>query len=159
MDGAKKQVFTRRITQANKTELIVILYDMFFAYLDEAKTGYENGLRGTDESLDAIRHASLVLEHLKDDLNFRYEISGNLFSIYDFCQRELAKCIYQAKPDGLFVAEDLMKRLYGSFKEVAKADTSAPLMKNTQKVTAGLTYGRNDVSEVSLSDSSRGFYA
>ena len=159
MDGATKQAFTRRISQANKTGLIVVLYDMFFVYLDDAKAGYENGLKGTDESLDAIRHASQVIEHLKNDLDFRYEISGNLFSIYDFCQRQLSQSIYMAKTDGLLAAEELMRMLYTSFCEVAKKDNSAPLMKNAQRVTAGLTYGRNDLCEISYSGSSRGFYA
>ena len=32
-----KQQFTLRITQANKTELIVILYEMLLAYTQDAK--------------------------------------------------------------------------------------------------------------------------
>ena len=159
MDGATKQVFTRRISQANKTQLIVILYDMFFEYLKEADLGYENGLKGTDESRDAIRHATTVLEHLKVDLNFKYEMSGNLFSIYDFCQRQLSKSLYLGNNEGISVARELMQSLYESFVEVARQDSSPPLMKNAQKVTAGLTYGRTDVSEISMGESSRGFLA
>lgn len=33
--------FTRRISQCNKGGLIVIMYDIVFAYLDEAKQSYE----------------------------------------------------------------------------------------------------------------------
>ena len=32
-----RQQFTLRITQANKTELIVILYEMILTYLDDAE--------------------------------------------------------------------------------------------------------------------------
>ena len=37
MEDRLKQDFTRRLSQCNKGEMIVILYDIVFAYLDEAK--------------------------------------------------------------------------------------------------------------------------
>ena len=40
-----------------------------------------------------------------------------------------------------------MRKLYVSFEKVAENDTSAPIMKNTQQVYAGYTYGRDDVVE------------
>ena len=36
-----KQIFTRRITQANRTQLVVILYDMVLEYLKEAIAAQE----------------------------------------------------------------------------------------------------------------------
>lgn len=36
MTTEKKQMFTRRITQANKTQLTVIVYEMLSAYLEDA---------------------------------------------------------------------------------------------------------------------------
>ena len=44
------------------------------------------------------------------------------------------------------------------FAEAAKKDTSAPLMRNTQQVYAGITYGKNDINEnYTESDNKRGF--
>lgn len=40
------------------------------------------------------------------------------------------------------LAENLMKKLYTAFAEVMKEDTSAPLMRNTQQIYAGYTYGK-----------------
>ena len=37
MDSRTKQDFTRRITQSNRSELVVVLYDICFSYLDEAE--------------------------------------------------------------------------------------------------------------------------
>ena len=52
-----------------------------------------------------------------------------------------------------------MHRLYTSFLEVAKQDKSAPLMKNTQQVYAGMTYARGAVNEDYMDvDSHRGFF-
>ena len=42
MKDTLKQEFTRRISMANSTELIVILYDMVLAYADDAQEAFEN---------------------------------------------------------------------------------------------------------------------
>ncbi|MCR5453333.1 MAG: flagellar protein FliS [Lachnospiraceae bacterium] len=159
MDQSTKQAFTRRITTSNASELIVVLYDIFFTYTDDAKKAFEECGTVNESVKESIRHATKVLRHLKDDLDFKYEISKNLFSIYDFCERSLTSCLYKRDREGILIAERLMKKLYGSFLEVAKQDKSAPLMKNTQKMAAGLTYGRNDVIETILMNPSRGYLA
>ena len=40
MTKEMKQIFTRRITQANRTQLVVVVYDMLLTYLDDAKKAY-----------------------------------------------------------------------------------------------------------------------
>ena len=37
MEKSLKQEFTRRLSQCNRGELVVIMYDIVFAYMDEAK--------------------------------------------------------------------------------------------------------------------------
>ena len=44
----------------------------------------------------------------------------------------------------------MIKGLKESFEEVAKQDGSGPVMENTQQVYAGLTYGRDSLSEVTM---------
>ena len=51
----------------------------------------------------------------------------------------------------------LFVKMKESFLEVAKQDTSAPVMQNTQPVFAGLTYGRNSLNESLAGDQNRGF--
>ena len=163
MDAEKKQTYTRRIAASNKSELIVILYEIFFDYVAEAYEGYADGKHGDEDSRAAIYHANDVLSHLIADLNFEpacRELSRSLFSIYHFCQRQLFDTLFLERDAGLREAEKLMRELYGSFKEAAKQDTSAPLMQNTQSTVAGYTYGRNDVTEMGTDlNPSRGFLA
>ena len=54
-----------------------------------------------------------------------------------------------------------MQKLGKSFAEIAKQDKSAPIMQNSQKVYAGLTYGKNSLNEVFFdkNQASRGFKA
>ena len=59
-----KQQFTLRITQANKTELIVILYEMLLAYTQDAKISLQEG--NTEAFRDNIRKADNCLTELTD---------------------------------------------------------------------------------------------
>ena len=104
MENELKKDFTRRLSQCNSGEMIVIIY-------------------------------------------------------YMFCKNELSRAMYENRLDGVQEAEHIMHRLYTSFVEVAKQDKSAPLMKNTQQVYAGMTYARGAVNEDYMDvDSHRGFF-
>ena len=51
------------------------------------------------------------------------------------------------KKENLHHIESIIKQLHGAYKQIEKQDTSGPVMENTQTVYAGLTYGRNTLSE------------
>ena len=44
MTDEKKQQFLLRISQANKTEMIVILYEMFLIYLKDAEEALDKAI-------------------------------------------------------------------------------------------------------------------
>ncbi|MCR4674930.1 MAG: flagellar protein FliS, partial [Lachnospiraceae bacterium] len=155
---------TLRITESNQTELIVILYEIYFSYIDDAvellgKMKDSRNEKDIEEYGKELRMASQVLRHLKEALNFSYEISGNLFALYDFCERSIAKASYSFLEEDLENTKKVMEPLYESFQEVAKKDASLPTMKHTQKISAGYTYGRTDVTESVAIENNRGFFA
>lgn len=155
----KEQItdFTRRIVQSNRSELTVINYEIIFAYLSDAKTTHEK--QQWDEFKKALRKAQNSINELINTLNFSYEISKNLYQIYVFCRDILSVSMYKRSTEEIDDAERLLKKLYHGFLEAAKADTSAPLMKNTQQVYAGYTYGKNDLVEnYKELDKKRGFF-
>ena len=143
MKNELKQDFTRRLSQCNAGEMIVIIYDILFAYLDDVKGAYEEDSH--EQMKVAIRRAQNVLDELIHSLNFAYPLSKNLHSLYVFCKNQLARTMYE-------------NRLDGSFVEVARQDTSEPLMRNTQQVYAGMTYGRASLNENYMDDDQRGFF-
>lgn len=156
MDDSLKKEFTRRISQSNGGQLIVIKYEIVFAYMDDAKIAHEQ--KQYEEYKIAIKKAQKSIESLKNSLDFKYPVSKELYSLYNYAISCLAKSIYQNKIDGLLEAEKILKRLYTSFCEAAKSDNSGPLMRNTQQVYAGMTYGRNSLNESCYEDSHRGFF-
>lgn len=138
MTREMKQIFTRRITQANRTQLVVILYDMTLTYLKDAAAAQEIGC--DQEYKKAMQCARNCIAELRNSLDFTYDLSKNLFALYVFADRELAGNRIQD------VAK-MFKKLRDAYQSVSKKDNSKPLMQNTQDVYAGLTYGRTDVNE------------
>ena len=156
MENSLKQEFTRRLSQCNSGEMIVIMYDIVFAYMDEAKEAHEKN--SYEEYKNAVRKSQSAIDTLIGALNFKYEIAKELHKLYVYSKNCLAKAIYQNRIEGIEEAEKILKRLYASFCEVAKSDTSGPLMRNTQQVYAGMTYGRTTLNENCYEDSHRGFF-
>jgi flagellar protein FliS len=156
MDNKLKQDFTRRLSQCNQGEMIVIIYDIYFVYSDEAKQACEAGEH--EEMKTAIRSAQRVLDELCHSLDFSYKISGNLFTLYTYCKRQLARAMYENRPDGLEEAEKVLTGLRSSFEEAARQDNSPPIMRNTQQVYAGMTYAPGQLNESFIDPSNqRGF--
>ena len=149
--------FQRRLSQCNKGEMIIIMYDILFAYLAEAKE--EHGAGNYEGYKEAVKQGQKTLDMLMGALDFSYDISKELYRLYVTSKNLLVKGIYQNRLDGICEAEEILQRLYKGFHEAAKTDTSAPLMKNTQKVYAGMTYGRSSLNENLLNDNNRGFLA
>ncbi|MCI7107664.1 MAG: flagellar protein FliS [Lachnospiraceae bacterium] len=157
MDDRLKQDFTRRLSQCNSGGMIVIIYDILFAYMDDVKKAYEDGEH--EEMKNALRKSQRVLDEMIQSLDFSYELSNNLYALYVFCKNELARTLYQNQLDGLNEADKILRRLYGSFVEAARQDTSGPMMRNTQQVYAGMTYGRGELNESYMdNDNQRGFF-
>ena len=157
MNSELKCDFTRRLSQCNKGGMIVILYDIFFAYTQDAKDAL--AVKNRLEFKKSKKKASKTLDELIGALDFHYEISAQLYSIYLFCKNQLAKSLYENKKDRIIDAEGLMTSLYKSFVKVAEQDKSEPLMSNTQQVYAGMTYGKSQLNENYTNDNHRGFFA
>ena len=142
--------YTGKITSQSMTGIICTMYEIFFEYLEDC--------RGDIDVLN-IRRASRVLLHLKDSLDFRYKISYELLSVYDYCDRLLSKAVYTNKYMYIEEAIRLVDKLYTGFLEVNRQDRSRCAMSNSQRMEAGFTYGRTDVNEFLTGSDNRGFLA
>ncbi len=152
-----KKEFSARIIAANRSQLIVIMYEMMFAYMEDAKEHYE--VNQWEEVKVDLDHVETVIRRLVSDLNHSYEISGQLYALYQFSLRQLALCKVKKNLEGMDNAKKVLDNLYVGMVGMAKQDDSGPLMRNSQKVVAGMTYGKHSMNEVCLEDNRRGFYA
>lgn len=157
MNSELKQEYTRRITSANKSELIVIMFEMYHQYSVDAIVACDEE-RYSDMHLE-IRRARSVVSALIGALDMSYELSANLYGIYRFVERDIISADIKRNKDGLEEALRLMDKLMESFREMAKADVDAPMIQNAEAIYAGMTYGRGSVMEMSNAGSNRGFFA
>ena len=159
MTDEKKKEFTRRLAQCNKSQMIVIEYDIFYAYLEDAQNAFE---MGGEPYKTAIRKADEVLKRLQQALDFKYEIASQLYPLYNYSRRQLAIAMATHKKKPLQNVKNVMDKLYDAFSKIASEDDTPPMMQNTQSVVAGYTYGKNALSEASVNadmSRSRGFLA
>lgn len=157
MTNERIQEFTRRITQANRSGLTLIKFEILFAYFDDICKAFEEHNR--EGISKAVHLADEVLKSFQETLDFKYEMSAQLFSLYDFHRRQLAKVLMRHSLEELEQSRNMLQQTYEAFKKAAKQDKSGPLMKNAQQVYAGFTYGKNDLNESYDIGSSRGFLA
>ncbi|MCM1258002.1 MAG: flagellar protein FliS [Roseburia sp.] len=150
--------FTRKITQCNRGGLIVVIYDIFFAYVKDAQNAFSQEEK--EQFKESLRKAGNCIDELIRALDFKYAVSKNLYSLYVFAKESLAKSVIKNDLEDLNNAKMVMENLHEAFKEAAKQDFSQPLMRNTQQVYAGITYGRHDLTETyQVPEASRGFFA
>lgn len=145
MTQEKKQEYTLRITCANKTQLITIIYEMVLDYLQEAMDHISVGER--EEANLSLSHAQNCIDELIHSLDLNYEIANNLYQIYLFSKKELTAAGASYSMHRIWRVKQNFSLLHKAYLELEKFDTSNGLMGNTQKVYAGLTYGKYSLNE------------
>lgn len=156
MKDELKQQFALRITQANKTELIVILYEMFLTYIEDAKTDLQN--QDTKTFRLDIQRARGCLKELMGSLNFDYEPAPTLLRLYIYVSRLLVTADLHNEEKELDEAAKIIGKLRDAYAAISKEDKSGPVMGNTQTVYAGLTYSKSDLAVNLDEGGSRGFF-
>lgn len=137
-----KQQFTLRITQANSTQLVVILYEMLLCYLEEGEAAQEK-----DALREAVRKARGCINELMLSLHPEYEPAPALRQLYLFCIRRLAVCEAKGEKQALADVKKVIQPLHDAYAQIEKLNDRGPVMNNPQAVYAGLTYGRNTLTE------------
>ena len=153
------QAFTARVTQASKSELIVILYEMILTEIKEAREAYESGdLITFDKNL---KRAHKYMNELISPLDYHYSISYDLLNLYLYVNKRMITAIIKRNPVSLDSAESVLQKLLVGFEGVTREDKSGPMMRNTQQLYAGLTYGKGRLNETYIdpNNGSRGFIA
>lgn len=145
MTSEIKQQFTFRISQANSTEMVVILYEMVLQYLTDAAGSMELGDFAGYQG--AVRGARGCIEELLQSLHLEYEPAPVLRQLYLFCLRRLAQAELRMHPELLQEVSGVITPLCDAYRQIAAQNTAGPVMQNAQVVYAGLTYGKNTLTE------------
>ncbi len=123
----------------------MIIYEMLLCYLEEAGSALEK--EDTREFKEAVRKARGCLNELLQSLNVKYEPAPALQQLYLFCIRRLALGEAKQSAELLSEIERVIRPLHDAYDQIAGQNQSGPVMNNSQTVYAGLTYGRNSLTE------------
>ena len=151
MTDEMKKEFTLKISQANKSRILVLTYELALQYIDDARNASDR-----DEFYRGIQHAKNCVDQLRNVLDYSREISLYLYRIYNYVSVLMDKAMIRRNTVMLSEARALLQKLHDAFDEVAAADTSDPEMKNIETVYSGMTYGRNGIRD-NVAVSNRGF--
>ena len=158
MTQEKKQEYTLRITQANKTQMITILLEMVTDYLADAKESFNQGEK--EVAFRYLGQAQNCIDELIKSVNRRVELGRIFNEIYIFSKKELILAEVTEDIDKAERVEEIFRNLSNAYRQIEKYDKSAPAMGNTQTVYAGLTYGRHSLNEeVAIGSLNRGYMA
>ena len=153
----KKKEYKERIIVANRSELIVVMYEMAFSYMEDMYESFDKG--DWYESKEAINRIEAIVRRLMEDLDFNYDLAKELYPLYDFVLRRLAMARIKKSKEQVKEAETILRNLYKGMAEMAAKDSSPSLMQNREDMYLGLTYGKNSLNEISTGVNKRGFYA
>lgn len=158
MTKEEKQTFVLRISQANRTELIVIMQDILISYLKDAKEAKR--IENEEGFINCLQLARYAVQELRNSLDRKNPVGKNIYPIYTFIDKEIAKGIIGRRMENLDEIIDIVSKLRDSFQEVSKEDHTGSMMSNTQAVYAGLTYGKHQLNENmwEYSNKKRGYY-
>lgn len=151
------QEFTLRTSQANHSGLILVLTDMDKIYINDAITAYDTGdmaQYGKYIGLAKRTHNELMSAfNPKDGLGRR--VLNSLRYIYGL----LVSSQVKNQPKELDRCIEMLDSLKVGFEHLHEIDTEGPVMKNTHRVYAGLTYGKGVLNESlgNVDYSNRGF--
>lgn len=155
MTKEKINEYTLRISQANRSTLIVILYEMALDYIEAGRNAIDSG--DHEELRRECGYAGKVISDLIGALDHNYELSVSLRQVYTYIQSRISLGVIKNSREELDKVMEMLKKLKGSFEQVAKSDTSKSLMRNTESIYTGLTYGKKAIYDSLTTEVGRGF--
>ena len=155
MTNQEINVFSRKITNASKSQLVVIMYEVAIKYIDDGIEALKNN--EVDNYRLNLKRSKAVINELISVLDMTQKISLELRRLYIFMVGVLVKADIRMETEELLRVREMLKKLMEAFSAVSKSDESGPLMENTQAVYAGLTYSKDSLNENIYSATNRGY--
>ena len=156
--------FTLKITQANHSGLLLIAFEMEQAYLSDALADYARFESGETDIKDFMKNMNMVKKvhnEIMSGVNGADENGRKVLNVLRYIYAKYIESTVKRMPCELDRCQHMMDELKVGFEKLHEIDTEGPVMKNTHKVYAGLTYGKGTLNESygTADYSGRGFKA
>ena len=135
-------VTVMNIANASQCELLCMVYEELLESIKRYKES---------SSIDDKNTSLKLIRHLAETLYFDYDIAKDLFNLYLYVQRLILENRELDK------AYELIEIIYTGYKHIRdNEENKKAVMRNTESVYVGMTYGKNKLNECTLS-SNRGY--
>ena len=136
--------YVARIGNSNPVGLVSITYELIMNHVDDAIKSQNDNNKFTRH----VEHSIALLATLIDALDMKYELSRTLFPLYIYINKLLINAKLAGRTGSLEDVLRILNPLYRGWQELAddESDTE-PAMDKSQKIFAGLTYGRGELNE------------
>jgi flagellar protein FliS len=146
--------YVARIGSANPVDLVAITCELILTHVGDA-------IGNPGDESEFTRHVELsseLLGTLIDSLNMEYELSRTLFPLYLYVNKLLINAKLTGKTEPLDDVVKILTPIYSGWKELAENEIGAePAMDNSQKIFAGVTYGREGLNEYIQEDEKKSY--
>lgn len=144
-----------RISQATKSELNIITFELCINYIEDALEVINKDdilfVSNVNTSLSFLREIIVAL-------NYDYDISKELLEIYLYVNKLLIEGSIKKDRTSLEDAIYMLETIKDGFSEIKDNGDDQRVMQSSQKVFAGLTYGKGGLDEY-IDTSGKGFKA
>lgn len=148
MTDEQMNVYKMRITQAGIAEMTVIMLEMEIQWIDEALEAYDKS--DMPAFLQCVEKAQGTQVELMNVLNMDNPTAVEVYSVFVYINKQLINAKIKRVPLDIERCKGMLEQYHSSFQELVKTDTAGPVMKQSEKVYAGLTYGAGGLVESSM---------
>ncbi len=148
MTDEQMNVYKMRITQAGIAELTVVMLEMEIQWIREALEAFDQ--QKMEEFLSSVEKAQGTQVELMNVMNMENPLSEEIYSVFAFINKQLIRAKIKRQPLDLARCRKMLEKYHASFAAIAKTDTAGPVMVQSEKVYAGLTYGADGLVESSV---------
>lgn len=147
MTEEQMNVYKMRISQAGIAEMAVIMLEMEMQWIQDALAADRH--KNAEEFVRCVGKAQSVQVELMNVMNMDNATAVDVYSVFAFINKQLIRSKIKSKPLELDRCLSMLTKYHISFKELVKTDEGGPVMQQSEKVYAGLTYGTGGLVESS----------
>lgn len=148
MTDEQMNVYKMRIAQAGIAELTLVMLEMEMQWIEEALEAYE--AQDQEMFLSCVGKAQGTQVELMNVLNLENPVAVDVYSVFIYINKQLIHAKLKREPLELVRCRQLLEKYHASFQAIADTDTAGPVMAQSEKVYAGLTYGSSGLVESSV---------
>lgn len=147
MTEEQMNVYKMRISQAGIAEMTTIMLEMEAQWIWDAVVAYDGNDK--EEFVRCTGKAQAVQVELMNVMNMENPVAVDVYSVFAYINKQLIHSKIKQQPLEFERLAALLEQYHTSFVNLVKTDQGGPVMQQSEKVYAGLTYGAGGLVESS----------